>query len=43
MEHSKHFEKVQFYYEHGMWAEERVRAAIGKWITEAEAQEILGA
>lgn len=39
---SKNFEKAKTYYERGMWSEARVRAAVGKWITEAEAEEILG-
>ena len=42
-EHSKNFEKVKNYYDNGLWSEERVRAAVGKWITEEEAEEIIGA
>lgn len=42
MEHSKNFEKVKSYYERGMWSVERVRAAVGKWITPAEYEEITG-
>jgi hypothetical protein len=41
MEHSKNFEKVKTYYQRGMWSADRVRAAVGKWITEEEAEEIL--
>lgn len=41
-EHSKNFEKVKYYYEHGNWDERRVRAAVGKWITQEECDEILG-
>lgn len=41
MEHSQKFELVKGYYERGMWIAERVRAAVGKWITEAECAEIL--
>lgn len=41
--HSKNFEKVKSYYDRGMWSASRVIAAIGKWITEAEAQEIMEA
>ena len=43
MEHSKNFDKVKNYYDNGLWSEKRVRAAVGKWITEEEAEEILGA
>lgn len=43
MEHSKNYDKVKTYYERGMWSENRVRAAVGKWITEEECAEILGA
>lgn len=43
MEHSKNYDKVKTYYERGMWSEDRVRAAVGKWITEEECAEILGA
>ena len=42
MEHSKNYAKVKNYYDHGMWAEDRVRNAVGKWITEAEYTEITG-
>jgi hypothetical protein len=42
MEHSKNFDKVKNYYDRGMWSAERVKAAVGKWITEDEAKEILG-
>lgn len=41
MEHSKNFEKVKNYYDNGLWSEERVRAAVGKWITEEEYLEIV--
>lgn len=40
--HSKNFEKVKSYYDRGLWTASRVIAAIGKWITEAEAEEIMG-
>lgn len=43
MEHSKNFEKVKDYYERGLWSIERVRAAVGKWITPEEFEEITGA
>lgn len=42
MIHSEHFDKVRYYYEHGNWSIERVRKAVGKWITEAEYEEIIG-
>lgn len=41
MEHSKNYEKVKSYYDRGMWSEERVRSAVGKWITEEEYAEIV--
>lgn len=41
MEHSANFDKVKTYYERGMWSAERVKAAVSKWITEAECVEIL--
>ena len=43
MEHSKNYDKVKTYYERGMWSADRVRAAVGKWITEEECAEIIGA
>lgn len=42
MEHSKNYEKVKTYYERGMWSKERVAAAVGKWITADEYEEIVG-
>lgn len=42
MEHSKNFEKVKNYYDRGMWDIERVYAAVGKWITIEEYEEITG-
>lgn len=41
-EHSKNYEKVKGYYDRGMWSAARVKAAVGKWITDAECAEILG-
>ena len=41
MGHSANFEKVQRYYTRGMWSADRVKAAVGKWITEVECVEIL--
>lgn len=43
MEHSKNYDKVKTYYERGMWSEDRVRDAVGKWITSEECAEIIGA
>jgi len=42
MEHSKNFEKVKTYYDKGLWSLDRVRAAVGKWITAEEYEEITG-
>ena len=38
---SKMFEKIKKYYEEGLWSEEWVRNAEGKWLTEEEVEEIL--
>ena len=35
------FERVKHYYEAGLWNETMVRNAIGKWITQEEADLIL--
>ena len=42
MEHSKNFDKVKDYYDRGLWSEERVKNAVGKWITAEEYTEITG-
>lgn len=42
MIHSKNYEKVKYYYDHNLWNKDRVREAVGKWITEAEYEEITG-
>ena len=39
---SKNFKKVKNYYDDGLWSIDRVRAAVGKWITSDEYQEITG-
>lgn len=39
---SQRFEKVKRYYESGLWTKEMVLNAAGRWITEAEAKEIIG-
>ena len=41
-EHSKNFLKVENHYRNGFWTIERVRAVVGKWITEEEFKEITG-
>ena len=41
MEHSKKFKTVKGYYDKGLWTESMVRNAVGRWITEAEADEII--
>jgi hypothetical protein len=38
---SPKFELVQSYYIRGLWSAERVQNAIGKWITQEEADEII--
>lgn len=42
MAQSKNYIKVKRYYERGLWDAERVRAAVGKWITQEECDRILG-
>lgn len=42
MEHSPKFETVKVYYDSRRWSRQMVLNAVGKWITEAEAAEILG-
>ena len=43
MNHSKNYEKVKYYYDHGLWNVDRVRQAVVKgWITEEEYREIVG-
>ena len=39
---SKNFEKVKNYYDRGLWSLDRVKAAVGKWITADEYKEITG-
>ncbi len=39
---SKNFEKVKYYYDHGLWSIEKVHKAVGRWITEDEYKEITG-
>lgn len=40
--HSEKFEKVRDYYKNRLWTLAQVRNAVGRWITEAEYQEITG-
>lgn len=42
MEHSAKFIRVKGYYDSGLWNAEMVMNAVGKWITEEEAKEIIG-
>lgn len=39
---SKHYELVKSFYDRGLWSIDRVRSAVGKWITKAEYKEITG-
>jgi hypothetical protein len=39
---SKNFEKVKKYYDNGLWSKAKVHNAVGRWITEAEYEEIVG-
>ena len=39
---SPHYEKVKNYYDRGLWTEQMVINAVGKWITLDEAKEITG-
>ena len=41
MERSKKFNTVKGYFDKGLWTEAMVRNAVGRWITEAEAEEII--
>lgn len=42
MEHSPKFNTVKAYYDSRRWSRQMVLNAVGKWITEEEAAEILG-
>lgn len=42
MEHSSKFGRVKDYYDNGLWTAQMVRNAVNRWITAAEAGEILG-
>ncbi|MDD3415472.1 MAG: XkdX family protein [Lachnospiraceae bacterium] len=39
---SANFQKVKQYYDKGFWSTDRVRAAVGKWITKEEYKQITG-
>ena len=39
---SENFDKVKRYYDDGIWDENKVRNAVGKWITQEEYKEIIG-
>lgn len=39
--YSPRFETVKIWYLKGLWSEEMVENAVGKWITESEKKEIL--
>ena len=41
-EYSKNFQKVKEFYDRKLWNIDRVSSAVGKWITEAEYEEITG-
>ena len=43
MEHIQKFNTVKAYYDAKRWTRAMVLNAVGKWITEAEAEEILNA
>ena len=40
--HSKNFDKVKKYYDRGLWDINKVKSAVGKWITAEEYEEITG-
>ena len=40
-EHSAKYDTVKRHYDNGLWNEIMVRNAVGRWITEEEAEEIL--
>lgn len=40
-EHSPKYNTVSDHYRNGLWNPTMVRNAVGRWITEAEAEEIL--
>lgn len=42
MEHSQKFERVKAYFDKRLWTAQMVQNAVGRWITQEEADEILG-
>lgn len=42
MKKSKNYEKVKGYYDRKLWDIRKVRAAVGKWITVDEYEDITG-
>lgn len=42
MEHSKMFEKIKYWFIHGLWTKKQVYNAVPKLITEEEYNEIIG-
>ena len=42
VEYSKNYFKIKDYYDRGLWSKDKVRNAIGKWITAEEYDEIVG-
>lgn len=40
-EHSPRYKTVSDYYKNGLWNATMVQNAVGRWITEAEAEKIL--
>lgn len=43
MIHSEKFKLVKDYFDRGLWNDQRVKNAVGKWIVAEECTEILGA
>lgn len=41
MAHSKKYNDVKTYYEQGLWTDSMVKDSVDRWLTEAEAREIL--
>ena len=41
IEHSAKYELVKKYYDEGLWNEQMVKNAVGRWITEEEYNEIV--
>lgn len=39
---SLNYQLVKYYYDRGLWSADRVRKAVGHWITQEECEIILG-